>query len=526
MRRLFASLLTLFTITFALGWTTPCQAQTPSVESIRHFMEKGQGLFAGGNYVHAAEVFEAGFDLYPYSAFLFNAGVALEKADRQEEALKRFKRYIQVDPGAPDKAEVESRITRLQTDIEAKKHASATPGSSPAPRPVGAPAGSMQTKSLVVLETDPPVAPVRLYRQVSGKDAYRPNRPNPGWGEVIQTHSPANLSLDTGRYYAYVEKFDDYNESGTEFDVQPGRVVQVMVSLSQGEFMAYLRVTSNVPEAKVYVDDPNHRAQAWGKAPHGELVTAGKHTLVVEATGYQPRERKVELERGKQYDLRVDLERVNFGTLRIDSNAPSIAVEVDGRSVGTWTAGALPLDVPNLSAGAHRLRVTSDDRKDVETEIMIPRGQVLPLNALMVVTPPRGAAWTQAIVASVLLGGGIYAGLESNRIYDDLSADRRRGVLEGDDKRITYGQIYAVGADVAFLGSAVLAGLATYNFLDDPLPPSRVAAEPALEFDAPRQLSRALQKLKAKPLIPAKTGRLRRPDGWNRNAPINQGADL
>ncbi|RXM22058.1 hypothetical protein EO238_25815, partial [Citrobacter sp. AAK_AS5] len=36
-----------------------------SVDSIRRFMEKGQALFASGQYVKAAEVFDAGFEMHP-----------------------------------------------------------------------------------------------------------------------------------------------------------------------------------------------------------------------------------------------------------------------------------------------------------------------------------------------------------------------------------------------------------------------------------------------------------------------------
>jgi hypothetical protein len=102
----------------------------------------------------------------------------------------------------------------------------------------------------------------------------------------------------------------------------------------------------------------------------------------------------------------------------------------------------------------------------------------------MVVTPPRGAAWTQAIISGVLLGGGIYLGLESNRLYDDLKSDRNAGILVRDDSRGTKGKVYSIGADIAFLGSAVLGGFATYNFVKDPLPPSRFEMGKVREFEA------------------------------------------
>jgi len=82
-----------------------------------------------------------------------------------------------------------------------------------------------------------------------------------------------------------------------------------------------------------------------------------------------------------------------------------------------------------------------------------------------------------------LTWGGIYLGLESNRLYDELKADRNASILVRDDSRGTRGKVYSIGADIAFLGSGVLGGLATYNFLKDPLPPSRLDIGKVREFD-------------------------------------------
>ncbi len=58
-------------------------------------------------------------------------------------------------------------------------------------------------------------------------------------------------------------------------------------------------------------------------------------------------------------------------------------------------------------------------------------------------------------------------------------------MLSNEDPRALRGKIYAVGADVSFLGSAILGGLAPYNFIRDPLPPSRLIVGRPVEFDAP-----------------------------------------
>ena len=120
----FSILVSLLTLTIpTTASAAPKAREITSVDSIRRFMEKGQALFVAGQYSKSAEVFEAGYELHPYSAFLFNAGVAYEKADRLADALSRFKKYAEVDPNAPDHAEVQKRIVRIEQAITEQNQA-------------------------------------------------------------------------------------------------------------------------------------------------------------------------------------------------------------------------------------------------------------------------------------------------------------------------------------------------------------------------------------------------------------------
>jgi tetratricopeptide (TPR) repeat protein len=104
---------------YALGATpSTAVAQTRSasqkLEAIRQLMEKGQGLYIAGNYQGAAELFEGGFQQYPYSAFLFNAGICYQKLNEADRALGKFRDYLKIDPGAPDAEKVRQRIALLE----------------------------------------------------------------------------------------------------------------------------------------------------------------------------------------------------------------------------------------------------------------------------------------------------------------------------------------------------------------------------------------------------------------------------
>lgn len=462
-----------------------------NVDSIRRFMEKGQALFIAGQYQRAAEVFEAGYELHPYSAFLFNAGVALEKTGRLTEAIEHFKKYLEVDPKAPDAADVTKRIAKVEQALKEQSL------SGPA-KTTGKPAGDVDvaTKSLVIVETEPPGAPLRILRRTRGDTAFDTVGDNPDWAEVLATESPANVSLDVGQYHVRVDKFQDYNPGDTSFEVLSGHVLQVKVSLAQGQFMGHLRVTSNVASARIFIDDPSEKGQPWGKSPFGDFLSIGEHAVLVTATGYEPVTRAIVLDRSQQQELHVDLQRLSVGGLRVSSNVAGAAVTLDGMPVGRCDRLEVPLELQKLNSGKHRLRVTADGRKPLEAEIDIPRGQYLPVHARLVVVPPRGAAYTQAIIGGVLLGGGIYFGLESNRLYDELKSDRAHGTLASDDPRELRGKLYSIGADVAFLGAAALSGLSAYNFLHDPLPPSRLVTYKPVEFDTPNRTPATSTKAK------------------------------
>lgn len=494
-------------------------ALTQKLDAIRERMEKGQALFVAKDYSGAAALFDAGFREHPYSAFLFNSGVCYQKLKDVDKALERFREYVRIDPQAPDVERVKERIAALEAALAtaqaaiAAQAAQATADADGGVLEGGAPAGDgglpaivpdvpedrSTMKSLVVIETEPPDAPLKLYARVhEGARPFVYGRENAGWQEVVSAKAPASLTLGIGRYHVVVEKFRDFNVSQADIDVAPGHVLHFKANLSQGAFMAFLRVSANVPGASVYIDDKLKKKPAWGRTPHGELVPSGQHAVLIEAPGFQPLLQQVQLVQGEQKELQVKLARVNYGYLRLTSNAPEINVQVDEKPVGRWRSGEVPLDV-KLDSGKHKLTIASPGRKEYEGTVEVPRGQVLPVQANMIPKYPRGAAWTQAAISVAFLGTAIYLGSESNRLYDDLESDRNKGVLDQEDSRITRGRWFAVGADAGFAIGGVLGALATYNFIKDPLPESSVRLRRAIEFDDPTSRRPVARLLAPKP---------------------------
>lgn len=441
------------------------------LDAIRDQMDRGQGLFLAQKYGEAAAVFEDGYKTYPYSAFLFNAGVCYQKLDQADKALDAFGRYLQSDPHAPDAGAVRERVSAIEAALAAAKTAaaSAPPNGGPeAPDSVKLPDDTTGMKSLVIVETDPEGAPIKVYRRVDDQAAnYADGTKNTGWKLVAEQKSPLNLTLDVGRYHVVVEKYQDFNQSEADIDVAPGHVHHFQANLSQGEFMGFVEIASNVKGASIYLD--GSRETIWGETPHGALISPGPHKFVVEAPGYTTVELEAEIKTGDRQILEVELKRVKFGVLRLDADIAEVTVSVDQKPAGVWSRGQSALEV-QLPAGKHDLLVSADGYKQLRKSVTIPEGQILPVRAKMIKKYPRTTAWTQAILSAGFLGAGVYLGVESNRLDKELKADQQAGYLNGSDSRLNRGLWYSVGANSAFAVGGVLGIFSIYNFIKDPYP--------------------------------------------------------
>ncbi len=492
---------------FVLGivvclFATPlfAQARADSVEqgmgAIRVQMDKGQGLFLAKKYKEAALVFEAGYAQHPYSAFLFNAGVCYQKVGEAEPALSAFRRYLKNDPQAPDAEAVRTRIQEIEKALQdaelAKKENAEEVVAAPLILP-GDPHEGM--KSLLVIETDPPGALVRVYRrQNSQAPPYQEGSQNTEWSPIAAGTSPLNLTLAVGNYHIVIKKYRDYNRTQTDIEVAAGHVHHFQASLSQGEFTGFLEVTSNVAGAKLYLDDEGEKTFIWGEVPHSGLIPPGKHALLVEAPGYQSKSLVVEVEQGEKKSLEITLKRLAFGVIRLDANVGEIMLSVDQKPVGHWVQGQSALEA-KLSAGRHQLLISSQGYKDLHKTVVVPPGQILPMRARMVKKFPRGAAWTQAVLSAGFFGAGIYLGVESNRLDSELSADRAAGYLHEGDSRLNQGLWYSVGANASFTLGGILALVSTYNFLRDPYPDPQLQRGKKREFKTVRDVEPAVKEV-------------------------------
>ncbi len=451
----------------------PPEVPRSPLEVAREHMERGQALYGAGRYIESAEEFLRAYEAQPFAAFLYNAGVAYEKLDDPGRAAEFFARFLEADPGYRRAGELNARVERLrglahaleqeraaealaqganaqdaaraQVELDAAKKRMAELEAQ-----IAALGGKATFKSLLSVKTTPPEATVTV-KNDRGDVVYR------GTGAT-----PAE-TLDEGQYVVQVEH-PKYQTISTPIAIAPGKVYVIIVEMSQGQFLGFLRVQSDVPGASVYVDE--REAGAMGQTPFQNAVRVGKHRLWVERPGYKPIEREVEVAIGEDTLLKAALERVEHGRIRVVASRPDAEVYVDGKPVGR-----VPVE-RDASSGRHQVRVRADGMKDWEETVQVERGQATPVRVRLRPKVGRAGAWVTAGVAAGMLGASIGVAVAGENLKKELDRDQAAGVTRSDDARVDRGKWLWIGADIGFGLSAALAGLSVFYFVRDPLPDS------------------------------------------------------
>lgn len=458
----------------------------------RKRMEKGQALFAAGKYADAMTEFEAAYEAQPYGAFLYNAAFAAEKAGDRQRAVARYREYLASDPTGPDAEEVKATIARLEQELTVVPTIEGGGGGSGGegggggeggegggaaaqPEPIAPPDEQTMkaVRSLVLVESEPPGAPLSIYERVIATAApFRDGAENSGWRQIITgAQTPKDLSLKVGHYQVVIEAFQDYKRSETSINLAAGHVYTFKANLSQGEFVAHLRVNSKVEGAKIWVDDPppHKKGVLWGRTPAGDYVNEGEHHIFVEKPGYKPWKTTINAKHGESLEVEAELERVEYGYLIIDGNVDELEIEIDEPdNPDLWTSGTKPRRI-KLPAGPHSLVLDASGHKEYEATIEVPRGQELRLHANLNESYPRGKAIALGVLAVGAGVGSIFTYRESKRPIDTPHSEDTLKVFE-------------VSTYVAWGAAGLFAGLSIFYSIYDPYPESLVKAEEPNDF--------------------------------------------
>jgi len=494
-------------VAYAQDGNAPEDAAT---QTARQHMERGQELFLSDRFADAADEFQRAFDARPFSAFLFNAGVACEKAEAFSRAADFFSRYLDLDPEASDRDRVRSRVERLRTralDQMQQQGLGVTPdaGTPPpdvdgggvatdvdagvpppavdagAPPPVLDAGVVVQTQPLrhqytaeernqllaefrcvFELVTDPAGADVTLMR-----------------GDTVVAHgqSPLIATLAPGQYRLRIEH-PQFNRFEREIDTIVGILNRYVVPLAQDRPPGFFQVFTTPPGARVFVD---RRDRGAIRTPvNGNTLPEGDHRLWIDAPGYETIERTIHVRFGGLASLDLTLERVAYGMIGVDSGTVRGAeVFVDDHLVGQT-----PLAGARASPGEHEVRVEGDGMKSWEGTVHVTRGQLTPVTVHFQPAPGRGGAVVTAVLGTLVLSGGAVAGILANRRADELAQLRDEGRLASNDSRITEGFFLSIGADIAFGVGALLGLYSLWQFVRSPGPDSTGREEAPHDWSA------------------------------------------
>jgi len=204
----------------------------------------------------------------------------------------------------------------------------------------------------------------------------------------------------------YIEELEPYANVLEGFDDDPP--------------ITRLMVYSPIGGAEIVIDDG-----APAPAPVSVDVSPGAHRVVVQARGFHPSERTVDVPEGATVPLEVGLE-ARAAALTIEGPAGA-DLYVDGEA-----RGALP--TPNaieLEAGPHQVAVAKRGRQPFVRELDLERGDTRAITAHLPTTPQRKLA-----IAGLAVGG---ASLVSAATFLGLSLQAQRDAMAIADERNSVG---------------------------------------------------------------------------------------
>jgi hypothetical protein len=488
--------------------TTAWAQGSASIRQARRHMDEGQELFLQERWEQAAQAFLQAYSFRPHSAFLFNAALAWQRHGDNGRAAELYQRYLTDSPNASDAEAVRQRIQELGGEpptpaTAATDGSSCTPPDCPTESPpdcASAPEGCPDSSAeggppgiRIVRQTpgqpDSDSAAVRIVRTDRRSTAGLPQMKsivfvgaeptdaaialvNEEGLEVTRGESPLEVAAEAGRYTLRLEH-PEYRATSTPVVVASGRYYVFHIEMSQPP--AFLQVSSNVPNSTIYLDDRS--AGAVGTTPWGDVVRTGTHRIWVERPGYRTVEETIEIGLGQEREVQVELERLDFGVVRVLANVDENRVLIGGEPVGT-----APLD-HQLAPGTHHIEVQAPRMKDYHTEVTVERGQTTRVLVRLNPRPSRTSAWVSMSFSLLTFAAAAVVGGLSYQTFNELEEEARQGRLATDDERIDRGQVMAIAADVGFAVGAVIAGLTLYYFLRDPLPPSEGRTEDPVDFE-------------------------------------------
>ncbi|HTJ46913.1 MAG TPA: PEGA domain-containing protein [Kofleriaceae bacterium] len=415
--------------------------------------DEGQVAFLSGDFDKAADNFKKAYDARPFPQFLYNIaasyhrkGKAKSDPDAYDKAVTYYKRYLDEDKNAQDRDKVEKAISVLEGEAK-RLRATPTPGGgSGSSAPPAAPSkeveqlGEAGIRGLMVIESSPQGATIYL----DGKDK-GPFGTTPWSGTVQGEHT---ISVEK-RGYKIAEK---------RIAADPSKLTVLSFVIAEEDYLGWLEIKSNVPGADIFLDDK--AVGAIGKTPYSGNFKPGKHTVWVSADGYDEYQQQIEVIAGEAAEVNAALKGSPVGYLNL--RGPGIEdskIYVDDQILCERGPCRKP-----VKEGEHTIVIRRPGYKPYIRRMEIQAKTETSIKVDLSPEPGRADAIVTYVISAGFLGGGIYLGMQSSKLHDDIQKQIDSGMPPPDqnDPRFQRGKIYAIAADAAFGLAAITALTAVY----------------------------------------------------------------
>ncbi len=448
----------------------PAMAQSSdALRKAQASFDQAQTDYLQGKYDEAAQAFQEAYAARPFPQFLYNIGASFHMKGKKAsdvasytKAVEFYKRYLSEEPNAADKEKVQKAIGVLEAEIKRLQDLAANAGSaagsgSEAPQVAASQEvqqlGDVKVRGLVVIVTEPQNATIYLDDKKKGAFATTP------WSGSLE-----------GEHKLIIEK-QGYKPVETVIAADPTKLVQVISPLSQEFHLGWIKITSNVPGASIYIDDKAVGAVAHTPLSPGQNIEPGKHTVWISADGFDEYQETIEIVPGKSKEIHAMLKGSPVGRLTVGGiGIEESQVLVDGKVV--CPQGPCLTNVPE---GSHEITVRRDGYKEYSKRIVITPKTETSIKVQQQPKPGRGDAIVAYVVAAAFGGGGIYLGTQAKNLKADLESEIAAGdpPVDNNDPRFLRGKIYAIAADGAFAVAGVSLLFAVYYTFRDKGPPTR-----------------------------------------------------
>lgn len=228
----------------------------------------GKQAYGRGDYEGAIEAFKAAFDAKPVAGALFNIAKSYEKMTRYEEAIDFYQQYIDLDPKAPDRGDVEETINRLKKTIRERYQE-------------------------LSVSSDPP-----------GADIYLDDR-NTG----LQGQTNYRFKVTPGPHTLYLD-LNGYEPTKRDFIMPDDKPLALDFKLKKLENVGYLEIKVDQDGARIFVD-----GAIVGLSPYKvkKALPEGEHQVQVEQPGYLRWSQSVNVAREETTAVEVILQKPAAG---------------------------------------------------------------------------------------------------------------------------------------------------------------------------------------------------------------------